>query len=136
MNCSSKEAALVAARAANEKKAIDIVVQEVGPHIGVTDYFVIVTAANNRQVDAIIDEMEEKLFEQCAIKPITRELSSDGSWSLLDYGFLVLHVFQPETREYYRLESLWDEALVLDLAAEEGFEGLEYGERIAKLIAK
>lgn len=131
----SKMAALVAARAANEKKATDIVVQEVGPLIGVTDYFVIVTAANNRQVDAIIEEIEEKLREECQEKPITRELSSDGSWSLLDYGSIVVHVFQPETRDFYRLETLWDEAAVLDLSKEEGFENLEYGERISKLLS-
>ena len=117
----SREAALEAARAADAKKATDIVVQEVGPHIGVTEYFVIVTAANNRQVDAIIDEVEEKLRETCGMKPSGRELSPDGSWSLLDYGSVVVHVFQPR---------------VLDLDAEEGFENLEYGERIAKLLTR
>lgn len=130
----SREAAIIAARAADSKKATDIVVQEVGPLIGVTDHFVIVTAANNRQVDAIIDEVEERLREECGIKPEARELSPDGSWSLLDYGHLVVHVFQPETREYYRLETLWNEAQMIDLAAEEGFENLEYGERIARLM--
>lgn len=131
-----REAALCAARAADAKKATDIVVQEVGPHIGVTEYFVIVTAANNRQVDAIIDEVEDKLREECGMKPSGRELSPDGSWSLLDYGSVVVHVFQPETREHYRLETLWNEARLLDLAAEEGFENLEYGERIAKLLTR
>ncbi|MCI9128844.1 MAG: ribosome silencing factor [Eggerthellaceae bacterium] len=136
MSCSSKEAALTAARAADSKKAVDIVVQEMGPHIGVTDYFVIATASNNRQVDAIIDEVEDKLRECCGIKPVAREISSDGSWSLLDYGHLVIHVFQPETRDYYRLETLWDEAELLDLSKEEGFENLEYGDRIAKLLSQ
>ncbi len=131
-----REAALEAARAADAKKATDIVVQEVGPHIGVTEYFVIVTAVNNRQVDAIIDEVEEKLRETCGMKPSGRELSPDGSWSLLDCGSVVVHVFQPETREHYRLETLWNEARVLDLDAEEGFENLEYGERIAKLLTR
>ncbi len=135
MTATSREAALMAARAADAKKATDIVVQEVGPLLGVTDYFVIVTAANNRQVDAIIDEVEEKLRTECGLKPEGRELASDGSWSLLDYGDLVVHVFQPQTREYYRLETLWNEAQMLDLSEEEGFENLEYGERIAKLLA-
>ena len=125
---------LAAARAADAKKATDIVVQEVGPHIGVTDYFVIVTAANNRQVDAIIDEVEDTLREAYGIKPEGRELAPDGSWSLLDYGTVVVHVFQPETRDYYLLETLWNEAQMIDLSAEEGFENLEYGERIAKLL--
>ncbi len=134
MTATSREAALVAARAADSKKATDIVVQDVAPHIGVTDYFVIVTAANNRQVDAIIDEVEEKLREECAIKPAGREISPDGTWSLLDYGHVVVHVFQPETRDHYRVETLWNEAEAIDLAAEPGFENLEYGERIAKFL--
>lgn len=130
----SRKAALVAARAADSKKATDIMVQEMADLIGVTDYFVIVTAANNRQVDAIVREVEERLLEECRLKPLNREVSKDGSWSLLDYGGIVVHAFQPETREYYRLESLWSEAPVIDLAAEEGFENLQYSERIAQLI--
>lgn len=130
----SREAALIAAHAADEKKATDIMVQEVTDLIGVTDYFVIVTAANDRQVDAIVKEIEGKLIEELSYKPINREMSTDGSWSLLDYGGIVVHVFQPETREHYRLEALWSDAPVIDLAAEEGFEGLEYSDRIAALI--
>lgn len=82
----SRECALIAAKAADEKKATDIMVQEVRDLIGVTDYFVIATAANSRQVDAIIDEIEDKLREEASIKPTHREMSADGSWSLLDYG--------------------------------------------------
>lgn len=131
---SSKEAALIAARAADDKKAVDIMVQEVSELIGVTDYFVIVTAQNSRQVDAIIDEIEEKLLKDASMKPVHREVSSDGSWSLLDYGHIVVHVFQPETREYYRLETLWNDAPVIDLAKEEGFENLEYSDRIREML--
>ena len=130
----SRKAALVAARAADEKKATDIMVQEVHDLIGVTDFFVIVTAGNPRQVDAIIDAVEDDLREKCDLKPINREMSRDGSWSLLDYGNIVIHVFQPDTREYYRLEQLWNNAPIVDLASEEGFENLEYSERIATLI--
>ena len=130
----SRECALDAARAANEKKATDIMVQEVRDLIGVTDYFVIATAANNRQVDAIVDEVEEKLRVDQGVKPLHREVSSDGSWSLLDYGSIVVHVFMPETRDFYRLEQLWNDAPVLDLAAEAGLEGLEYSDRIAALL--
>lgn len=130
----SRQAAIIAARAADEKKATDIMVQEVRELIGVTDYFVIVTAKNTRQVDAIIDEIEEKLLEQAALKPVHREVSSDGSWSLLDYGHLVVHVFQPETREYYRLETLWNDAPIVDLSKEPGFENLEYSDRIREML--
>ncbi len=130
----SREAALVAARAANGKKATDIMVQEVHDLIGVTDYFVIVTAGNPRQVDAIVDAVEDDLRERCALKPTNREMSKDGSWSLLDYGSIVVHVFQPDTREYYRLEQLWNDAPVIDLANEEGFDNLEYSDRIAEML--
>ncbi len=130
----SRECAIAAARAANEKKATDIMVQQVRDLIGVTDYFVIATAANNRQVDAIIDEIEDELREQHGIKPTHREVSSDGSWSLLDYGDIVVHVFMPETREFYRLEALWNDAPVLDLAKEAGLTDLEYSERISEML--
>ena len=131
-----RQAAIAAARAAEEKKAKDIMVQEVREFIGVTDYFVIVSASNPRQVDAIIDEIEDVLREDFGMKPVNRELSNDCSWSLLDYGDIVVHVFQQDTREYYRLESLWNEAPVLDLSKEDGFEDLEYSERIAGIIEK
>lgn len=132
----SKECAIIAARAADEKKATDIMVQEVRDLIGVTDYFVIVTASNNRQIEAIIDEIEDQVRLEGGVKPLHREGSSDGSWSLLDYGDFVVHVFQPETREYYRLEALWNDAPVLDLAKEAGLVDLEYSDRIAKLMGK
>lgn len=136
MEKTTRECALIAAIAADEKKATDIMVQEVGELISVTEYFVIATASNNRQVAAIIDEIEEKLREQAHIKPVHREGTQDGTWSLLDYGSFVVHVFQPETREYYRLEALWNDAPVIDLAAEAGLTDIEYSDRIAKLLGK
>ena len=129
-----REMAIIAARAADAKKATDIVVQNVGDIISVTDYFVIVTAANSRQVNAIIDEIEEAERLQAHIKPLHREETRDGSWELLDYGSVVVHVFQPETREYYRLEALWNDAPVMDLAAEAGIEGAVYSDRIAAIL--
>lgn len=133
-NITARDAALIAARAADEKKATDIMVQEVSELIGVTDYFVIVTAQNARQVDAIIDEIEDKLLEDAGLKPTHREVSADGSWSLLDYGHLVVHVFQPETREFYRLETLWNDAPIIDLSKEAGFDNLEYSDRILAML--
>ena len=131
-----RECAIIAAQAADEKKATDIMVQEVRELIGVTDYFVIATAANSRQVDAIIDEIEDELREKAGIKPSHREVSPDGSWSLLDYGNIVVHVFMPETREYYRLEALWNDAPTVDLVAEAGLSDLTYSDRIAKMLGK
>lgn len=132
----SRECALIAARAADEKKATDIMVQEVGELISVTDYFVIATAANNRQVEAIIDEIEEAERLQAHVKPIHREGTDDGLWALLDYGNFVVHVFQPEARDYYQLEMLWNDAPVVDLAKEAGLTEAVYSDRIAKLLGK
>ncbi|MBE6473340.1 MAG: ribosome silencing factor [Coriobacteriaceae bacterium] len=129
-----RDYAIIAARAADDKKATDIVVQNVGEIISVTEYFVIVTAANNRQVNAIVDAIEEAEREQAHIKPLHREETRDGSWELLDYGSVVVHVFQPETREYYRLEALWNDAPVMDLAAEAGIEGAVYSDRVAAML--
>ena len=130
----ARQCALCAARAADEKKATDILVQDVRELVSSTDYFVIVTAANSRQVEAIIDEIEEALREQMHIKPSHTEDSRDGSWSLLDYGDVVVHVFMPEAREYYRLEELWNDAPTIDLAAEAGLTDVEYSNRIQKML--
>lgn len=130
---SSRECALIAARAADERKAYDIMVIKVGDLVDVTDYFVIATAANTPQVEAVLDAIEEALRKEANAKPISRENTTDHSWELLDYGNFVVDVFQPEAREYYRLESLWNDAPVVDLA-EAGIEYPEYSERIAKLV--
>ena len=129
-----RDYAIIAARAADDKKATDIVVQNVGELISVTEYFVIVTAANNRQVNAIVDAIEEAERVQAGMKPLHREETRDGSWELLDYGSVVVHVFQPETREFYRLEALWNDAPVMDLAAEAGIVDAVYSERVAELL--
>lgn len=128
--------ALLAARAADAKKATDILVQDVSELVGVTEYFVIATAANNRQVDAIIDEIERVLRERASERPLHREQTRDGSWELLDYGSFVVHVFQPETRDYYRLEALWSDAPIVDLAAEAGLTDIEYSSRISKMLER
>ncbi|MDR3315302.1 MAG: ribosome silencing factor [Coriobacteriales bacterium] len=129
----SKDWARIAARAADDKKAFDIVVQEVREALVITDYFVIATGANNRQVDAIAEGIEEALRKEADIKPIGREGRDDLTWVLLDYGDLVIHVFQPEIREFYRLEALWSDVPTLDLA-EAGIIDPVYTERIAKLL--
>ena len=131
----SRECALIAARAADERKATDIVVVKVGDVVDVTDYFVIVTAANTPHVEAVLDSIEEKVRIEAHVKPISREETRDRSWELLDYGNFVVNVFQPEAREYYRLETLWRDAPLIDLA-EAGIEYPEYSERIAKLVGR
>ncbi|MBS5098461.1 MAG: ribosome silencing factor [Eggerthella sp.] len=106
---------------------------KVGDLVDVTDYFVIATGANTPQVEAILDNIEEKVRIEGGVKPISREQTNDHSWELLDYGEFVVDVFQPESRDFYRLETLWGDAPIIDIA-EAGIEHPEYSERIAKLV--
>jgi ribosome-associated protein len=119
---------VVAARAAADKKATDILAIEVGPLLVVTDYFLIATGASDRQVGAIADAVEGALRD-LGSKPIGREGERELKWVLLDYGDFVVHVFQPTEREFYRLEKLWSDAPRMELPADiEGVgEGRETG---------
>ena len=112
------ELAKVAAAAANDKKASDIVLLDLTSISDVSDYFLICTAQNNPQMDAVLDEIKEKVRVNCQEKPLSCEGRAGTSWVLMDYGAVVVHVFKPESREYYRLERLWGEAprVALDLA--------------------
>lgn len=132
---SSRECALIAAHAADSRKATDIMIIKVGDMIDVTDYFVLATGANTPQVEAILDAVEEALRVEAGIKPFSREQTKDHTWELLDYGSFIVDVFQPEARDYYRLETLWSDAPIIDLA-EAHIEHPEYSERIAKLIGQ
>lgn len=114
----SKEWAILAALAASDKKATDIMAIDVAELLVVTDYFVICTGTTNIQVRAIADEVEDRLREEGGIKPIGREGADEGKWVLLDFGDLVIHVFQPEERDFYRLEKLWGDAPRLALPEE------------------
>lgn len=131
----ARECALIAAKAADEKKATDIMIQQVGVLVSVSEYFVIATAANSRQVDAIVEAVEDAVRIDGHRKPLHREYTKDGSWSLLDYGDFVVHVFQPEARDYYRLEALWNDAPIVDLK-EAGITDAVYSDRIAELMEK
>lgn len=98
--------AQVAAQAAADKKAENIVLLDVSDHLVITDLFLICSASNDRQVKAIVDAIEEALAQQGA-KPIRREGHREGRWVLLDYFELVVHVQQNEERSLYDLERLW-----------------------------
>lgn len=115
---SSKDWAIIAAEAAAEKKAENVVAIEVAELLVVTDFFVIATGKSDTQVKAIADEVEHQLLERGRIKPIGREGLSEAKWILLDYGDLVIHVFQKPERDFYRLEKLWGDAPRLELEPE------------------
>ena len=113
------EKVMIAANAADSKKATDIVIQDVRELVSVTDYFVIVTAQNNRQVAAVLDEIEEKEIELAGVKPFGIEGAEEGFWALLDYGDFVVHCFQPEGRDYYRLEEVWNDAPTVEFVPQD-----------------
>ena len=115
---SSKDWAIIAAESAAEKKAENVMAIEVAELLVVTDFFVIATGRTDVQVRAIADEIEHGLLERGRIKPIGREGADEGKWILLDYGDLVIHVFQPQERAFYRLEKLWGDAPRLSLPPE------------------
>jgi ribosome-associated protein len=108
-----KDWALIAAKAALDKKAGDVIVQEVKASLVIVDYFIIATGDNNRQVSAICDHVEEQLRLQADLKPIGREGTEALDWVLLDFGDIVVHVFAPATRDFYRLETLYNDAPVI-----------------------
>ena len=105
----SLEDALAAARAAADKQANDIAILDVHGLIVITDYFVICSAASDRQVRTIVDEVERSLRERDR-RPVRREGETEAHWVLLDYVDVVVHVFVEEEREYYDLERLWRDA--------------------------
>ncbi len=106
--------AVVAARAADEKKGADTMVLDVGPVLAITDAFVITSGTNARQVRTIAEEIEAKVKEVGGPGPIRTEGLDDARWVLLDYGDFVVHVFLDEAREYYDLERLWSDAARVD----------------------
>ena len=96
----------VAAAAAADKLAQQVIAFDVSDQLAITDAFVLASATNERQVKAIVDEVEDKLREVDA-KPIRREGHREGRWVLLDYGEIVVHVQHEEERQFYALERLW-----------------------------
>jgi ribosome-associated protein len=101
--------AVIAARAADDKKGDDTLVLDVGDVLAVTDYFVITSAPNDRQVRSIVDDVERAVAESGGPRPRRVEGRDDLRWVLLDYGAFVVHVFGEEARRYYELERLWSD---------------------------
>ena len=97
---------VTAARAASDKLASQILAFDVSEQLMITDAFLLASGNNERQVGAIVDEIERKLRE-AGSKPIRREGEREGRWVLLDYGEIVVHVQHEEERQFYALERLW-----------------------------
>ena len=107
--------ARVAAQAAADKLAQEVIGLDVSEQIVITDVFLVCSGESERQVSAIVGAVEDELLKQRRRKTLRREGERDSRWVLLDYGDVVVHVQHAEDRAFYALERLWRDAPVLDL---------------------
>ncbi|QNK51814.1 ribosome silencing factor [Dermacoccus sp. 147Ba] len=114
----SIELTQAAAQAAADKLATSIVALDVSDQLAITDTFIIASAESERQVNAIVDAVEEALLP-LGSKPVRREGRASGRWVLIDFGDIVLQAFHEEDREFYDLERLWQDCPVIELDLEE-----------------
>lgn len=113
-NLTSKELALKAAEILSSKKAADLKVLEIKELTSICDYFVICSGTSTPHIKALCDETEEKLAETCDAK-CRREGYGAANWLLMDYGNVVIHIFNKESLDFYGLERLWADAPQIDL---------------------
>ena len=114
-NLTEKQTIELIVKALDSKRAEDIQLIGIKDLTIVADYFVIANGTSNTQTKALADEVEFKL-KQNGIEPIRSEGYQGGSWIVLDYGNIVVHVFYKETREYYNLERLWQDGEQIDIS--------------------
>lgn len=112
------EMSRIAALAADEKLAKDVVVLDVSEQLVITDCFVIASASNERQVNSIVENIEDQLRE-AGHKPVRKEGTREGRWALLDYVDVVVHVQHDDERNFYGLERLWKDCPIVTI------EGIE-----------
>ncbi len=108
----------LALHCASEKKAFDMVALDLREIASFTEYFVLASGANQRQVQAIADEIDEQLKKQLGTRPVRTEGYSTAEWILMDYGDFIVHVFEKNARDFYDLERLWRDAKRVDIPAE------------------
>ena len=100
----------IAVAAALDKKATDLDVLEVGKLTSIADYFIIMSAGNERQGQAISDNIAARLKEELGVRPLLIEGTTPGRWILLDFGDFIVHIFTEDVRRFYGLERLWGDA--------------------------
>ena len=109
------EAAKLAVQALSDKQASDIRLLKTTELTVLADYFLICTANSTPHVRTLYDEVDKRLSE-AGLPPVRREGYRNSNWLLLDFGCLIVHIFQKDTREFYNLERLWSDAQELDIA--------------------
>lgn len=113
----SRQLTIAAARAAAEKKAEEIIALDVSERLVLTDVFLVMSGATDRQVRAIVDAVDEAMHTEGA-KAVRKEGQSEARWVLMDYEDIIVHVQQTEDREFYALERLWKDCPVIELPAD------------------
>jgi len=108
----------LAIQCASDKKAIDLVVLDLRSIASFTEFFIIASGSNQRQVQAIADEINERLKKQLTARPVRIEGYNSAEWVLLDYGDFVVHLFNGESREFYDLARLWLDARKVEIPAD------------------
>ena len=110
MNNSIEERVRLAVTAALDKKATNLDVLAVGELTSIADYFVICSAGNERQAQAVADNVVDRLKQEMGVKPLLVEGTTPGRWVLLDFGDFIVHIFTEDVRRFYGLERLWGDA--------------------------
>jgi len=108
----------LAIRSAADKKAFDMIALDLREIASFTEFFIIASGANQRQVQAIADDVNEQLKKQLQTRAVRIEGYSSAEWVLLDYGDFIFHIFNKESREFYDLARLWRDARKVDLPAD------------------
>ena len=116
MDIDSRDLAVLCALACDDKLATDVMVLPVGDVIAVTEFFVVASASNPRQVRAVTDEVLRRVREDTGRGPLRSEGTGEQQWVLVDYGDVVVHVFAEETRRYYEIERLYKDVPKVDWA--------------------
>jgi len=119
MPLESRDLAITAAEAALKKKATDVTILDVSGLTVIADHFVICSGESTTQVKAIAGFIEEELARK-RVKPLGVEGAAYSHWILLDYGDVIVHIFEKETRAYYNLEKLWMDAKVIEIDEDKG----------------
>ncbi|MGN1235777.1 MAG: ribosome silencing factor [Christensenellaceae bacterium] len=115
----SLELAKTVAKAISEKKGQDVVIVNVAGKTVLCDYFVIASGKSTTQVKAIADNVDERLTLWKGIDPLRKEGLAEGRWAVLDYGSVIVHVFNDESRDFYHLERLWENGENIEKYVEE-----------------
>ena len=111
----SLELALAAAKTAAENGGQEVAVLDMSKHTAICDYFVIATGTSRRQIHAMSEEIDHKLEDELNDKRMNIDGYDDSKWIVLDYGTVVIHLFDEDTRIFYALETLWGDAAKVDL---------------------